>query len=302
MEPISSNSQVTKYYLTWKGVKAKAKLIAEKINKELPNLHDRPVYSFGIPRGGVYVSLMLDEYDIHPVKKPHLADVFVDDIVHTEKTKTHWQEKYPGKPFYSLYTAEQGQWLVFPWEQMQDETGPTENVRRIITYIGDDFDREGLKETPDRVVKSWNTLYGGYNVDPKSVLKVFEEDSSDEMVVLKNIEFYSTCEHHMLPFFGKAHIAYIPDKKVVGISKLARVLETFARRLQIQERLCQQVTALLDCELKPKGSACILEAQHFCMTSRGVQKQNSIMTTSSLSGVFKTDPRARAELFEVIKI
>ena len=118
---------------------------------------------------------------------------------------------------------------------------------------------------------------------------------------MKDIEFYSTCEHHMLPFFGKAHIAYIPDKKVVGISKLARVLEVFARRMQIQERLCQQITDLLDEELTPIGSACIIEAQHFCMTSRGVQKQNSIMMTSSLTGAFRSNDTTRSELFQMIK-
>jgi len=121
------------------------------------------------------------------------------------------------------------------------------------------------------------------------------------MILLKGIEFYSTCEHHMLPFFGKAHIAYIPDKKIIGISKLARILEMFARRLQIQERLCFQVTEALEELIAPKGTACILEAQHFCMTSRGVEKQKSIMVTSSLTGVLRTDPRARNEFMSMIR-
>ena len=151
------------------------------------------------------------------------------------------------------------------------------------------------------MVKSWEKLFSGYKQSPVDILKVFKDDDSDEMVLLKDIEFYSTCEHHMLPFHGKAHVAYVPDGRIVGVSKLARLVEMFARRLQIQERLCQQVTECLDEVLKPKGSACILEAQHFCMTSRGVEKQNSIMTTSSLTGVFRDKPEARAELFQMIK-
>ena len=121
------------------------------------------------------------------------------------------------------------------------------------------------------------------------------------MVILKNIEFYSTCEHHMLPFYGKAHIAYIPDKKIIGISKLARILEIYARRLQIQERLCQQVTEVIDGMIKPKGSACILEAWHFCIAGRGIEKQNSILVTSSLTGAFKESAKTRSELMNMIK-
>ncbi|RLF30321.1 MAG: GTP cyclohydrolase I FolE [Thermoplasmata archaeon] len=184
---------------------------------------------------------------------------------------------------------------------MNAERGPEENVVRMLQYIGEDVQREGLLETPERVVRSWYKLYGGYRQDPKDILKTFEDDSSDEMVVLKDIEFYSTCEHHILPFFGKAHIAYIPDGKVVGISKLARLLECFARRLQIQERICRQVTSILMKELRPLGAACLLEAQHFCMTSRGVEKQNSIMVTSSLEGVFKSEKGVKEEFLTIVR-
>jgi GTP cyclohydrolase I len=183
---------------------------------------------------------------------------------------------------------------------MTNQTGVEENIRRILEYIGEDTSRDGLLETPKRVIASYQKLFGGYAVNPKDIIKVFD-DTCDEMVILKNVEFYSTCEHHMLPFYGKAHIAYLPNRKVMGISKLARILEIYARRLQIQERLCRQVTEMIDTFLAPKGSACILEAQHFCMTSRGVEKQNSIMVTSSLTGNFKTNQETRAEFMKLIK-
>ena len=184
---------------------------------------------------------------------------------------------------------------------VDNEHDPEISVKQILAFIGDNPNREGLKETPKRVVKSWEKLFGGYGQNVRDTLKVFEDDTSDEMVILKDIEFYSTCEHHLLPFFGRAHIAYIPNESVVGISKLARILEIFSRRLQIQERICRQVTSALMEYLQPQGAACMLEAQHFCMTSRGVEKQNSIMITSSLEGVFKEDSATRQEFLSLVK-
>jgi len=175
-----------------------------------------------------------------------------------------------------------------------------QSVKNLIQYIGDDPNREGLEETPKRVIHSYDQLFSGYGQRVEDVLKVFEDDNSDQMILLKDIEFYSTCEHHMLPFFGKAHIAYIPKGKVVGISKLARILEIFSRRLQIQERLAQNITSALMEHLDPLGAACLLEAQHFCMTSRGVQKQNSVMVTSSLEGVFR-EHKVKSEFFSLVK-
>jgi GTP cyclohydrolase IA len=180
--------------------------------------------------------------------------------------------------------------------------GVIENLIEVLSYIGEDPLREGLLETPERVLRSYDCLYSGYKKDPAEVFKVFDLEEYDEMILLKNVEFYSTCEHHMLPFFGKAHIAYIPDgNKVVGVSKLARLLEIYARRLQIQERLTKQITGAIEKYLQPLGSACIIQAQHFCMTSRGVQKQSSEMVTSSLTGVFKNSQSARLELLTLIK-
>lgn len=168
-------------------------------------------------------------------------------------------------------------------------------VREIIAAIGDNPSREGLVDTPRRVVRSWEKLYGGYNQSAEEVLKTsFVEGACHEMVVLRDIEFYSTCEHHMLPFFGRVHIGYIPDGKVVGVSKLARLVEVFARRLQIQERMTAQIADSIMTILGAKGCMVVSFAQHFCMTSRGVEKQNSEMVTSAIRGVF-SDASLRQE-------
>ena len=164
--------------------------------------------------------------------------------------------------------------------------------------------RSGLILTPDRVVRSWDELYSGYEWSDdkiKGMLTVFDGEPCDEMVVCKDIEFFSTCEHHILPFFGRAHIAYIPDKdRVVGISKLARLLEIHSRRLQIQERICREVVKDLMKHLEPKGAVCVLEGVHFCMTARGVNKQGSTMVSAALDGVFKEDNKCRSEFYSLI--
>jgi GTP cyclohydrolase IA len=179
-----------------------------------------------------------------------------------------------------------------------------ESIKNILKHLGEDPSREGLVGTPDRIIKSWEKLFGGYKIDPKDIMTIFKEDNVipfNQIILLKDIEFYSTCEHHMLPFVGKAHVAYVPKDKVCGISKLARIVEVFSRRLQIQERIGNQVTESLMEVLKPQGAACIIEAKHFCMTSRGVNKQNSVMVTSSLKGCFLTHDQTRQEFLNLIK-
>lgn len=180
-------------------------------------------------------------------------------------------------------------------------TGLHESIRNLLRYIGENPDREGLLETPDRVLRSYSELFSGYHQNPASVLKTFEDGACDEMVVLRDIEFWSCCEHHLLPFFGRAHIAYLPNGKIVGLSKLARLLEVYSRRLQVQERLTTQITEALDKHLHPLGSACVIEAKHLCMICRGVQKQQSTMITSSLTGAFREKPEVRGEFFQLVR-
>lgn len=174
-------------------------------------------------------------------------------------------------------------------------------VRAIIHEIGDDVTREGVIDTPRRVVKSWKEIYSGYGKDPKKVLgTTFDAGNYSQIVICKNIEFFSTCEHHMLPFFGKVSIGYFPGRRVVGLSKMARLVEVFSRRLQIQEQMTQQIADTLMNTLKAKGVMVVVEAKHFCMVARGVHKQNSSMVTSAVLGNFK-DVAKRAEFMELIK-
>lgn len=177
-------------------------------------------------------------------------------------------------------------------------------IGALLELIGEDPNREGLKETPMRMVKAWKFLTSGYRQDPASVMKQFDSDGYDQLILLKDIEIFSLCEHHGLPFIGRAHVAYIPKGKVLGVSKMARVVDIFAKRLQIQERLGEQVTRAIMDHLKPVGAACIIEASHLCMQMRGVEKQHSKMITSSLKGVFLEDsPKghsARAELMQLV--
>ncbi|WP_425405238.1 GTP cyclohydrolase I FolE [Hwanghaeella sp.] len=175
-------------------------------------------------------------------------------------------------------------------------------VRTLLAYAGDDPDREGLLETPDRVVRSWDEFFAGYFEDPVEILsRTFEEtDGYDEMVILRDIPFNSHCEHHIRPIIGHAHIAYLPNKRVVGISKLARILEVYAKRLQIQEKMTAQIANAINDVLAPKGVGVVIEATHECMTTRGVNKQGVSMVTSTLLGTFKQDPRTRSEFLRLI--
>ena len=184
-------------------------------------------------------------------------------------------------------------------------SNPQDLVKGILEHIEPDQKnelREGLKNTPKRVVESWDELYSGYNKNPKEILDAtFNGEGYDGIVLLKDIEFYSTCEHHLLAFTGKAHVAYIPTDKIVGISKLARLVEVYAKRLQNQERITTQVADALIDHLKPLGAAVIIEASHSCMGCRGVKKNHAIMTTSAMRGVFFDKAEARAELMQLIK-
>jgi GTP cyclohydrolase I len=174
------------------------------------------------------------------------------------------------------------------------------NFTDVISLLGEDVDREGLVKTPERASKAMKFLTSGYEIDPAAILKgaMFKEDYK-EMVIVKDIEFYSLCEHHMLPFFGKAHIAYIPNGHIVGLSKLPRVVDVFARRLQVQERLTDQILNCISDTLKPLGVATVIEASHMCMMMRGVQKQNSATTTSGFRGAFK-EMETRNEFLKLI--
>jgi len=173
-------------------------------------------------------------------------------------------------------------------------------VREILIAIGEDPDREGLRETPNRVARMYAEMTTGLHADPADHLKTFFTEAYDEMVVLRDVPFYSMCEHHLMPFEGKAHIAYLPDGKVVGLSKMARVVDAFAHRPQVQERLTTQIADILMNELGAKGVAVVMEAMHSCMTCRGVKKPGSVMVTSAVRGYCRTSTRTRAEVMSLL--
>src|SRR5262245_15974456 len=178
-----------------------------------------------------------------------------------------------------------------------------ELIRKLLAELGENPGREGLRDTPERVEKAYRFLTSGYEADVDRVLNnaLFTVDYS-EMVIVKDIDFYSLCEHHMLPFFGKCHVAYIPSDKVIGLSKIPRLVDVFARRLQVQERLTNQIADTIREKIAPLGVAVVMEATHLCMSMRGVEKQNSFAVTSAMLGTFRSDPRTRSEFLELIKL
>ncbi len=174
-------------------------------------------------------------------------------------------------------------------------------VKAMMKHVGEDPEREGLLDTPKRVKKAYEFIYGGYKEDPKEILEsALFTSSNDEMVLIKDIEFYSTCEHHLLPIIGRVHVAYIPEGKVVGLSKIPRVVNVFARRMQIQEQLTEQIADAIMETINPKGVAVVIQARHMCMEMRGVEKINSTTTSSALRGLFKKDEKTRGEFFSLI--
>jgi len=259
-----------------------------------------------IPRGGIPVAYMLGT-DFEIVNQPSEADVFVDDLVDSGATRYRYENAYPGKPFFPLLNyltipKTPREWVVFPWEvnEAGNDSSADDIVTRLLEYVGEDPKREGLRETPGRVLKAWKHWCGGYNQDPKDVLKCFADGSEnyDEMVTVKKIPFYSTCEHHLAPFFGSATISYIPQKKVLGLSKLSRVLSIFTRRLQVQERITTQVADALQEHLQPRGVGVLLEARHLCMESRGISQQGHTTITTALRGKFLEDHIVRDEFLK----
>lgn len=173
-------------------------------------------------------------------------------------------------------------------------------VMEILLAVGEDIKREGIKQTPQRVARMYAELLGGMREDPQKHLRTIFTENYDEIVLLRNVPFYSICEHHLMPFIGTAAVAYLPSGSVLGVSKLARVVDCFARRLQVQERLTNQIADFLMQNLKPQGVAVVLEASHSCMTIRGIKKPGSMMVTSALRGIFKKDPRSRNEILSLM--
>lgn len=270
---------------------------------------DEPaVRIFGVPRGGqhaaYYIAKMSDRVSCKVVYNVEEADVIVDDLIDSGATRKRY--KHTGLPFVTLFdkqidNAIKDKWIVFPWETETEESGPTDNIVRLLQVIGEDPEREGLLDTPKRVIKAWEHWTSGYAKKAEDILKTFEDGAEgvDEMVVIKDIPFYTHCEHHMAPFFGKATVAYIPNGKIVGLSKINRIVDMFARRLQVQERFTHQIAEAIQTHLEPLGVAVSVTARHMCMESRGVCQHGHHTITSALRGAFKTQPETRAEFYSL---
>lgn len=278
-------------------------LAAEQVAARIYN-NSSPDYRhlYGIPRGGIPAAYLVAGAlpAAVVVDNPEEADFFIDDLVDSGATRNRYTSAY-NRPFFALF--EKGDdWLVFPWEATVE--GSAEDIPvRLLQFIGEDHARGGLKETPKRYLKAWQHWAGGYKEDPAALLKCFEDgaEKCDEMVLVKSIPVYSHCEHHLAPFFGTAHVAYIPDGKIVGLSKISRLVDVFARRLQVQERLTNQIADAMEQNLAPKGVAVVIECRHLCMESRGIQRQGSSTTTSAMRGVFRDNAAARAEFMGLVR-
>ena len=295
-----------KHFVSQKEVHIFALIAAVTINKMPGGI----VPAYAVPRGGISAAyaMMAAGARIHLVDRPEDAAVIVDDLIDSGATALRYSSY--NVPFVALIDKrnahyEKGTWLVFPWEVNETHDHSFEdNVTRLLEFIGEDPTRGGLLETPRRVAKAWTELCSGYGKDPKTALKVFKDgaESCDQIVLVKDIPFYSMCEHHMLPFFGVAHVGYIPDGKVVGLSKIPEVVDIFSRRLQVQERLTNQIADALWEHLQPKAVGVVMNARHFCIEARGKRKAGSSTTTSALRGTMATELACRSELMSLIKI
>lgn len=260
---------------------------------------------YGVPRGGIAPAMMVAaKVGGHITSSPHLADIIIDDIYDSGATATRYKDFQ--KPFYALFDKRKiewkDKWLVMPWEATEtDDRSATDIVTRLLQYIGENPTREGLQETPARFLKAWEEWAIGYKQDPMAILKTFEDGAKnvDEMVIVHNIPVVSKCEHHLADIIGTAHVGYIPSGKIVGLSKLPRLVDCFSRRLQVQERLTNQIADAIQTGLDPLGAAVVIRAAHGCMATRGVKIHGSVTTTSAMRGVLLTKPEARAEFFSL---
>ena len=286
-----------------------ARSLADKISGKMVVPQGFELKLWGVPKGGVPVSYLLTS-TLYPVptrlvENPEEADVIVDDLVDSGSTLSEYQSLHPNKIFgvlfnksnhankKILYGKKQNSdtWISFPWERSDTgiDCSAEDVVTRFLQFIGENPLREGLLETPRRAVKAWQEWYDGYGKDPDSILKSFEDgaENYDQMVLVRDIPVISTCEHHIAPFFGVAHVAYVPKKRIVGISKVSRLVDIFAHRLQVQERLTNQVADSLVKGLNPKGVAVMFRCRHLCMESRGIKRAKIETVTTALRGCLK---------------
>lgn len=311
-----------KYYVSHEEVSRAVTLMARRINTWAADRGKNGLLKvFPVPRGGVPITYMLQgQLPILVVDSVFDADLIVDDLIDSGATKERYVNlDHPSvapldaPPFFNAFTKKyvedgiylpENHWAVFPWEDGDQDTSADDIVVRLLQFIGEDPARGGLVETPQRVLRAWQHWAGGYQKDPADVLKTFDDgaEKCDEMILVRDIPFYSQCEHHLAPFFGTAHIGYIPNGRIVGLSKLSRLLDIFARRLQVQERLTNQVADALAEHLEPLGVGVVIQARHLCMESRGICQQGHSTITSAMRGALLDNPAARSEFMSLVGV
>ena len=300
--------------LTEQEVMARAAAVAAVFDKTHKKAFRKRATLYGVPKGGVVPceliarELRSRHWETFVVNSAETANVIVDDLVDSGKTRRKFMEKHPGAVFLPLYNklanecdSELG-WIVFPWERENDRDTSADDIPvRLLQYIGEDPEREGLTDTPKRFLNAWREWTSGYGQDPKAVVRAFTDgaENVDEMVVVSDIPFYSHCEHHLAPFFGCAHIAYIPQGRILGLSKFKRLTDIFARRLQVQERLTNQIADVIDEVLQPRGVGVMVEARHLCMESRGINSPGQTTTTSALRKAMRSQADTRDEFLRL---
>lgn len=273
------------------------------------SIHDADIICDDVLDSGATMARVINHLDDRFLTKPVFASLFAksrpldnDPTQNVVVVPPESQQAFSAVIFGGIAQD----WLVFPWEvsfnQEGSDTSAHDAITRLLQFMGEDPKREGLLDTPKRVLKAYDEWFAGYHKDPADLMKTFDDGAEgvDEMVLLTDIPVWSHCEHHMTPFFGVAHVAYIPDGKIIGLSKIAKVVDLFSRRLQVQERLTNQIADCFVEHLQPLGVAVVVKAQHLCMCSRGAKTPNVWTTTSALRGVFKEKPEARAEFMGLL--
>ena len=308
MATVDAAAQGVASALSWWAIEQRA--------KQLRGRHPHATLAYGVPQGGVPVAALtgLSLACPHFVPTPEsLLDAYgdsllvVDDLVDSGRTLAPYAatglavdalfRKPHSPPSLAPNAEEVTEWVTFPWER---GTGPEDAVVRLLEWIGEDPTREGLLDTPKRVVKAFREMTAGLHQQPSDVLGTVFNENSDQMVVVRGIRFSSMCEHHLLPFTGTAAVGYVPDGRVIGLSKIPRLVEVYGRRPQVQERMTNQVAQALMQHLRPQGVGVVVKAHHSCMGCRGVRQPDAEMVTSCLLGCMKDDPSARNELLELM--
>ncbi len=293
--------------LTWTSFRTKCHTLAKT--------YSMGVYDgiYGVPSGGSFVAACISDFSKIPLlDSPRVGCLVVDDLIDSGETMRKYSRydcaalfSKPHSPSIGVKVLEQiDEWVVFPWEVDHpgaSANGPTDAVMRLLEFLGQDPKRDGLKDTPSRVVRALKEMTCGYQENPKEILSRVFEEAFDEVVVVRGIPFTSLCEHHMLPFTGTADIGYLPNGKVVGLSKLARLVDCFSKRLQIQERLTREIAEAIKEYLLPRGVGVVVTAEHSCLACRGVKKPGVEMVTSMMLGIFREKPEARAELLSLFR-